>query len=78
LLTHSGKTNWSAVWAANAAGVIAAACVGKLPPAIPLVREEFRLSQVDAGWDNSIFNMLLGGRSVPTTWVQYSPAEEKK
>ena len=46
------------MWAAIAAGVIAAAYVGKLPPAIPLLREEFQLSLVAAGWVNSIFNTL--------------------
>lgn len=52
------RTHWPAVWAAIAAGIIAAACVGKLPPAIPLLREEFQLSLVAAGWVNSIFNTL--------------------
>jgi MFS family permease len=46
------------VWAAIAAGVLAAACVGKLPPAIPMLRVEFGLSLVAAGWVNSIFNTL--------------------
>jgi MFS family permease len=52
------RTHWPAVWAAIAAGIIAAACVGKLPPAIPLLRAEFHLSLVAAGWVNSIFNTL--------------------
>lgn len=51
-------THWPAVWAAIACGVIAAACVGKLPPAIPLLREDFGLSLVAAGWVNSTFNTL--------------------
>ena len=51
-------TNWPAVSAAIAAGIVAAAYVGKLPPAIPLLREEFRLSLVAAGWVNSTFNTL--------------------
>ena len=46
------------MWAAIAAGIIAAAYVGKLPPAIPLLREEFGLSLIAAGWVNSIFNTL--------------------
>jgi len=46
------------VWAAIAAGIIAAAYVGKLPPALPLLREEFQLSLVMAGWVNSVFNTL--------------------
>ncbi len=46
------------MWAVIAAGIIAAAYVGKLPPAIPLLREEFGLSLVAAGWVNSTFNTL--------------------
>ncbi len=52
------RTHWPAVWAAIFAGVVAAACVGKLPPAIPLLREEFGLSLVAAGWVNSPFSTL--------------------
>ncbi len=52
------RTHWPAVWVAISAGIIAAAYVGKLPPAIPLLREEFHLSLVAAGWVNSIFNTL--------------------
>ncbi len=52
------ETNWPAVWAVIAAGIVAAACVGKLPPAIPLLRQEFSLSLVAAGWVNSTFNTL--------------------
>jgi cyanate permease len=55
------RTHWPAVWAAIATGVIAAAYVGKLPPAIPLLREEFGLSLIAAGWVNSIFNTLSVG-----------------
>src|SRR3990172_1611711 len=55
------RTHWPAVWAAIAAGIIAAAYVGKLPPAIPLLREEFGLSLVATGWVNSIFNTLSVG-----------------
>ena len=46
------------MWAAIAAGVIGAAYVGKLPPAIPLLSREFALSLVAAGWVNSTFNTL--------------------
>ena len=46
------------MWAVIAAGVIAAAYVGKLPPAIPLLRAEFDLSLIAAGWVNSTFNTL--------------------
>jgi cyanate permease len=56
LLTRT--TNWPAVSAAIAAGVVGAAYVGKLPPAIPLLRDEFALSLIAAGWVNSTFNTL--------------------
>jgi cyanate permease len=52
------RTQWPAVWAAIAAGIVGAAYVGKLPPAIPLLREEFQLSLLAAGWVNSTFNTL--------------------
>jgi cyanate permease len=52
------RTQWPAVWAIIATGIVAAAYVGKLPPAIPLLREEFQLSLVAAGWVNSTFNTL--------------------
>ncbi len=56
--TTSATTNWPAVLAAIAAGIVAAAYVGKLPPAIPLLRAEFGLSLIAAGWVNSTFNTL--------------------
>ena len=58
LPTPSPTTNWPAVSAAIACGVVAAAYVGKLPPAIPLLRAEFGLSLIAAGWVNSTFNTL--------------------
>lgn len=62
--TRPPGTNWPAVWAAIAAGIVAAACVGKLPPAIPLLRQEFGLSLVAAGWVNSTFNTLAVSTAV--------------
>ncbi len=56
--TRTPATNWPAVSAVIAAGIVAAAYVGKLPPAIPLLREEFGLSLLAAGWVNSTFNTL--------------------
>jgi CP family cyanate transporter-like MFS transporter len=58
------RTHWPSVWAVVAAGVVAAAYVGKLPPAIPLLRQEFGLSLVAAGWVNSTFNTLAVSTSV--------------
>ena len=58
------RTHWPAVWAAIATGVIAAAYVGKLPTAIPLLRDEFGLTLVEAGWVNSTFNTLAVSAAV--------------
>lgn len=58
------QTQWPAVWAAIAAGIVGAAYVGKLPPAIPLLREEFQLSLLAAGWVNSTFNTLAVSTAV--------------
>jgi len=58
------RTHWPAVWVAIGVGIIAAAYVGKLPPAIPLLREEFHLSLVAAGWVNSTFNTLAVASAV--------------
>ena len=62
--TRTPATNWPAVSAVIAAGIVAAAYVGKLPPAIPQLREEFNLSLVAAGWVNSTFNTLAVSTAV--------------
>jgi cyanate permease len=52
------RTHWPAVAAAIATGVVAAAYVGKLPPALPALTSEFGLSLVAAGWVVSMFNAI--------------------
>jgi MFS family permease len=54
----SARTRWPAVAAAIATGVVAAAYVGKLPPALPALTDEFSLSLVAAGWVVSTFNAI--------------------
>ena len=56
-------TKWSAVWLAIAAGVVAALFVGKVPPALPVLRHELGLSLITAGWLASLITVLgaLGG-----------------
>jgi len=54
----AGRTSWPAVAAALLAGVVAAAYVGKLPPALPALTAEFDLSLVAAGWVVSTFNAV--------------------
>jgi MFS family permease len=57
-------TSWPAVTAALFAGVAAAGYAGKLPPALPALREEFGLSLVAAGWVVSIFNTIAAAAAV--------------
>ena len=52
------RTSWLGVSAALLAGVVAAAYVGKLPPALPALKTEFGLSLVEAGWVVSTFNTV--------------------
>ena len=52
------RTSWLGVSAALLAGVVAAAYVGKLPPALPALKTEFGLSLVGAGWVVSTFNTV--------------------
>jgi predicted MFS family arabinose efflux permease len=58
------RTSWPAVAAALAAGVVAAGFVGKLPPALPALRDELGLSLVAAGWVVSIFNAVAVAAAV--------------
>ena len=51
-------TRWFVVGVMIASGVAAALHVGKVPPALPAVREELGLGLVPAGWVASIFNLI--------------------
>ncbi|MBL8377763.1 MAG: MFS transporter [Burkholderiales bacterium] len=52
------ETRWPAALGAVALGVIAAFTIGKLPPAIPVLRAEFGLTLAQSGWLVSMFNTL--------------------
>jgi len=54
MTTEIHKSNWTVVALSILAGIIAAAHVGKVPPALPLMRAELGLSIVEAGWVVSI------------------------
>lgn len=57
------KTDWRAVAAALALGVIAALHIGKVPPSLPAIRAEMELGLAGGGFIVSTFNflgMLLG------------------
>ncbi len=51
-------THWPAVLAATAAGFAVALNVGKVPVALPLLREELGLSLVQAGWVSSMLTTV--------------------
>lgn len=52
------QTSWSAVITVVLAGVLAAVHVGKLPPALPLIRADLGLGLVAAGFVFSLFSVL--------------------
>lgn len=57
------RTEWRIVIAAIGAGIIGAAHIGKVPAALPLIRNELNLDLVAAGWVVSIYSatgMALG------------------
>ena len=51
-------TRWLVVCIMIASGVAASLHVGKVPPALPALREELDLGLVAAGWVASIFNLV--------------------
>lgn len=52
------ETAWPAVFAATLCGVVVAMNIGKVPIALPQLREEFDLSLVAAGWMVATFNTI--------------------
>jgi len=54
------RTDWRAVWAIFAIGVVSAAYVGKAPPALPMLRAELGLTLVESGLVATMFNVLGG------------------
>ncbi len=53
---ESSRTQWPVVWVAFVAGIVAAAHIGKLPPALPEIRAELGASLVMAGWIASMIS----------------------
>jgi MFS family permease len=51
-------TRWPAVWAVFAGGLVCGAYVGKVPPALPLQREELGLTLVQSGFIATTFNVI--------------------
>lgn len=56
--TTPQTTNWGAVLLLAFGGIFAAFHVGKLPPALPLIREELGLGLVMAGFVVSLFSLV--------------------
>ncbi len=54
------RTQWTAVWAVIAGGLVAGAAIGKVPPALPALRAEFGLSLVEAGYIATMLNVIGG------------------
>ena len=54
----TAATRWLVVSVMIASGVAASLHVGKVPPALPALREELDLGLVAAGWVASIFNLI--------------------
>lgn len=53
-------TNWAAVWAVFAGGLVAGAYIGKVPPALPALRADFGLTLVEAGYVATLLNVMGG------------------
>lgn len=59
----AAATRWPAVAALILSGMLAAAQIGKVPPALPILRHDLSLSLLVAGWVASLFSVtgaLLG------------------
>jgi len=52
------KTDWRIVIIATLAGVVAGMQIGKVPPAIGVIRADLGVSLVTAGWIVSVFNLM--------------------
>jgi MFS transporter, CP family, cyanate transporter len=57
-------TRWPAVLAAILAGVVGACAFGKMSPALPLLKAEFGLTLIQAGWLVSAFNALAAAGAI--------------
>jgi len=59
-MRSSAKTRWGVVAIAMLAGTVAAMQVGKVPPAIGVIRADLALGLVTAGWVVSLFSAISG------------------
>jgi len=54
------RTSWPAVWAVFLAGLAAASYIGKVPPLLPVLREDLGLSLVQSGLIATMLNVMGG------------------
>ncbi|MEJ5988410.1 MFS transporter [Ramlibacter sp. PS3R-8] len=65
----TGSSGWPRAALVLVCGVFAATQIGKLPPAIPALREAFGASLVQMGWIASIFNLIAACGGLATGLV---------
>ena len=65
----TGSSAWTRAALAMLCGIFAATQIGKLPPAIPALREAFGASLVQMGWVASIFNLVAACGGLATGLV---------
>src|ERR1700693_314796 len=63
-MTDAPTTRWQAVLTALFAGVVGGCAFGKMSPALPMLKEEFGLSLIEAGWLVSAFNALAAASAI--------------
>ncbi len=62
-------TRWGLVALAVAAGIVGALHVGKVPPALPILRDSLGLGMVTAGWVASLFNGTAAALGLALGWL---------
>ncbi|MDX3907596.1 MAG: MFS transporter [Pigmentiphaga sp.] len=56
--TPRDTTDWPGVALGVACGILVALCVGKMPPALPLLQQDLGLSLREVGWVVSVFSTI--------------------
>ena len=59
-MLERSTAHWPAVWAVFAGGLVAGAYIGKVPPALPVLRAELGLTLVQSGFVATMFNVVGG------------------
>ena len=52
------RSNWARIWILVLAGVVCAMQIGKVPPALSLLREDLSVGLVASAWILSMFSAL--------------------